>query len=82
MVLHRPWPSNFQAPFEIPDNWEFGHGDYLQIDPPSPSIIVPTDVPPEGSSKPGRKLLAGRLDRRVRVDTLPLNQMSWCILAI
>jgi Alpha/beta hydrolase of unknown function (DUF900) len=48
-----PRPSNFQAPFEIPDNWEFGHGDYLQIDPPSRSIIVPTDVPPEGSNKPG-----------------------------
>jgi hypothetical protein len=48
-----PRPSNFQAPFEIPDNWEFGHGDYLQLDPPSPSIVVPTDVPPDGSSKPG-----------------------------
>jgi hypothetical protein len=48
-----PRPSNFQAPFEIPDNWEFGHGDYLQLDPPAPSIGVPTDVPPDGSSKPG-----------------------------
>lgn len=48
-----PRPSNFQSPFEIPDNWEFGHGDYLQLDPPSPSIVVPTDVPPDGSSKPG-----------------------------
>jgi Alpha/beta hydrolase of unknown function (DUF900) len=47
-----PQPSNFQAPFEIPDNWDFGHGDYLQLDPPSPSIVVPTDVPPDGSSKP------------------------------
>jgi hypothetical protein len=48
-----PWPSNFQAPFEIPANWEFEHDDYLQLDPPSASIIVPTDIPPDGSSKPG-----------------------------
>jgi hypothetical protein len=48
-----PWPSNFQAPFEIPDNWEFEHDDYLQLDPPSASIVVPTDIPPDGSSKPG-----------------------------
>src|SRR3984885_12013984 len=47
-----PRPRNFQAPFEIPINWDFGHGDYLQLDPPAPSILVPTDVPPEGSSKP------------------------------
>ena len=48
-----PWPVNFQAPFEIPDNWEFRHDDYLQLDPPSPSIAVPTDVPVDGSSPPG-----------------------------
>jgi Alpha/beta hydrolase of unknown function (DUF900) len=48
-----PRPSNFQAPFEIPDSWDFNHDDYLQLDPPSPSIMVPTDVPPDGSSKPG-----------------------------
>lgn len=48
-----PRPINFQAPFEIPDNWDFGHGDYLQLDPPSPYIVVPTDVPADGSSKPG-----------------------------
>lgn len=48
-----PWPSNFEAPFEIPDNWEFEHDDYLQLDPPSASIVVPTDIPPDGSSKPG-----------------------------
>jgi hypothetical protein len=48
-----PWPSNFEAPFKIPDNWDFGHGDYLQLDPPSPSIKVPTDVRPNGSPEPG-----------------------------
>jgi hypothetical protein len=48
-----PWPSNFNAPFEIPDNWNFGHGNYLQIDPPpAPFIATPTDVPPNGSALP------------------------------
>jgi hypothetical protein len=49
----RPWPANFQAPFEIPDNWNFGHGNYLQIDPPpTPSIAIPTEVPPNGAALP------------------------------
>ncbi|MGA2883191.1 MAG: alpha/beta hydrolase [Bryobacteraceae bacterium] len=48
-----PWPGNFQSPFEIPDNWDFGHGDYLQMDPPAPSIVVPADVPPNGYPEPG-----------------------------
>ncbi len=47
------WPSNFQAPFEIPDNWNYQHGDYLHIDtPPVPSIAIPIDVPPNGSPEP------------------------------
>lgn len=48
-----PTPANFRAPFEIPDNWNFGHGSYLEIDPPPPpSIPIPTDVPPNGSPEP------------------------------
>jgi alpha/beta hydrolase family protein DUF900 len=48
-----PWPGNFHAPFEIPDNWNFGHGNYLQIDPPpTPSIAMPADVPPNGAALP------------------------------
>jgi hypothetical protein len=47
-----PRPGNFQAPYEIPDNWNFDHGDYLQLDPASPGIGVPTDVPPNGSGEP------------------------------
>src|SRR5579872_1091201 len=48
-----PPPANFHAPFEIPDNWDFGHGSYLEIDPPPPpSIAIPTDVPPNGSPEP------------------------------
>jgi hypothetical protein len=47
-----PLPVNFHAPFEIPDNWNFGHGNYLQIDPASPPIAIPQDVPPNGSEQP------------------------------
>ena len=25
------WPGNFGAPFMIPDDWNFDHGNYLQI---------------------------------------------------
>ncbi len=49
----KPRPGHFEAPFEIPGNWNFGHGDYLQIDPPPPPrIATPTDVPPDGSALP------------------------------
>lgn len=49
----RARPANFRPPFEIPDNWNFGHGSYLQIDPPpAPAIALPTEVPPNGSPYP------------------------------
>jgi hypothetical protein len=48
-----PRPGNVQSPFEIPDNWRFGHGDYLRIETPSPPIPMPADVPPDGSPPPG-----------------------------
>lgn len=49
----KPRPANFQANFEIPSNWNFGHHHYLQIDPPPPPVIaVPADVPPDGSLLP------------------------------
>jgi len=48
-----PWPANFQAPFEIPDNWKFEHGNYLQIDYPEPARLpLPVNVPPQGSPPP------------------------------
>ena len=48
-----PWPTNFRSPFEIPDNWKYEHGNYLQIDPPPvPVLPIPTIVPPNGSPKP------------------------------
>jgi hypothetical protein len=48
-----PWPANFQAPFAIPDNWNFEHGHYLQIDYPEPDRLpLPVNVPPQGSPSP------------------------------
>jgi hypothetical protein len=49
----RPWPVPFQAPFQIPDDWDFGHGDYLRTDNGSQVLIpVPADVPPQGTPRP------------------------------
>ncbi len=57
-ALGRTGPSvsslaNFQAPFEIPDNWNFDHGNYLGINPP-PAPVLPllTDLPPNGAPVP------------------------------
>jgi pimeloyl-ACP methyl ester carboxylesterase len=48
-----PWPANLQAPFEIPDEWKFEHGNYLQIDTPEPPAMrLPVDVPPQGTPMP------------------------------
>lgn len=50
-----PKPGNFQSPFEIPSNWDYGHHNYLQIDPPpplAPVLPLPIDVPPEGWPEP------------------------------
>jgi hypothetical protein len=49
----KPRPGTFRAPFEIPDNWKFVHGNYLQIDqPPAPALPIPTEVPSNGSPLP------------------------------
>jgi pimeloyl-ACP methyl ester carboxylesterase len=49
----KPWPANFQAPFELPDDWKFVHGNYLQIDKPEPApLVLPVDVPPQGTPPP------------------------------
>ncbi len=48
-----PAPRNFQGPYEIPANWNFDHGNYLELDPAPPIIVVPTDVPPDGTPEPG-----------------------------
>jgi hypothetical protein len=50
----KPWPVNFQPPFELPNGWDYEHGNYLQIDNPAPSPLpLPVDVPPQGSPPPG-----------------------------
>lgn len=49
----KPWPANMQAPYAIPENWNYQHGNYLEIDKtPAPILPVPTDVPPNGSPFP------------------------------
>jgi pimeloyl-ACP methyl ester carboxylesterase len=49
----RTWPANFQGPFEIPDDWNFNHGNYLQIDtPPAPALSLPVNVAPQGAPAP------------------------------
>jgi len=48
-----PWPQNLRAPFKIPDNWKYQHGNYLQINvPAAPALPIPTGVPPNGSPVP------------------------------
>ena len=50
----KPWPANFQPPFEIPDGWKFEHGNYLQIDTPQPpGLTLPVEVPPQGTPPVG-----------------------------
>jgi hypothetical protein len=43
------WPANFRAPYEIPDGWNFDHGNYLQINQPAaPKMPLPVEVPGQG----------------------------------
>lgn len=49
------WPANFASPFMIPDDWNFDHGNYLQINPPPvPTLALPVDVPQAGAAEPAR----------------------------
>jgi len=49
----KPWPANFQPPYELPDDWTYQHGNYLQIDNPQPApLTLPVDVPPQGTPPP------------------------------
>ncbi len=38
-------PANYLPPCQIPDPWNFGHGDYLRTKPPAPTIIPPPAPP-------------------------------------
>jgi len=50
----KTWPGNFAPPYEIPDDWDFNHGNYLEIDaPPVPVLPLPVNVPPQGAPEPG-----------------------------
>jgi pimeloyl-ACP methyl ester carboxylesterase len=41
-----PAPRNFQPPFQVPDAWDYGHGDYLQTQPPAPGpLSPPAEIP-------------------------------------
>jgi hypothetical protein len=49
----KPWPANFEAPFQIPGNWGYGHHDYLQDNPPYAGNPVGTvNVPANNSAPP------------------------------
>lgn len=49
----KPWPTTFQAPFQIPDNWGYGHHHYLQDNPLySGSALGNTNVPVNNSPYP------------------------------
>jgi pimeloyl-ACP methyl ester carboxylesterase len=49
-------PCNFRAPFQIPDEWKYGHGDYLRTDPAASGPLatdsgIPAPVPlPQGGA--------------------------------
>lgn len=50
----RPCPSNVDPHWQIPDDWSYGHGDYLGGT--RPKVLQPVDLPPDGrfrlNSKP------------------------------
>jgi hypothetical protein len=47
------WPSNFAAPFAIPDAWNFNHDNYLQVNQPAaPALGLPVVVPLQGAGLP------------------------------
>jgi hypothetical protein len=47
------FPGNLRSGWQIPDNWKYGHGDYLGGQPPP--LAMPVTVPPKGAPLPGPK---------------------------
>ncbi|MGC9157691.1 MAG: alpha/beta hydrolase [Terracidiphilus sp.] len=42
-------PEHYQPPCQIPEKWNYGHENYLQVQPPAPEPIpLPTDLPISG----------------------------------
>jgi len=48
-----PYPGNLRAGWQIPDNWDYGHGKYLGGSPPP--LAMPVNVPPKGAPEPVSK---------------------------
>jgi hypothetical protein len=46
--------GKIQGPWQIPDTWNYGHGDYLApgAAPGGDPFMLPVDVPPQGSADP------------------------------
>ena len=54
----RTRPEHFQSPCQIPDEWNYGHGDYLRVVPPAPQKLppdpaIPAVGPPPLGGEPG-----------------------------
>lgn len=48
-----PIPNRPTGTFQIPSQWDFGHGSYLEVDPPvQPPLPLDPVVPPEGTPPP------------------------------
>jgi pimeloyl-ACP methyl ester carboxylesterase len=45
-------PPNFEPPNQIPDSWNYGHGDYLRTLPPAQALIPPPTAVPESGPIP------------------------------
>jgi hypothetical protein len=50
----RPGPGNLRAPWQIPKEWKFGHGNYLEMDAAQDVAGFPQDipVPPQSTAPP------------------------------
>lgn len=45
-------PEHFQGPCQIPDEWSYGHGDYLKVEPPAPAVLPPDTMVPASGPPP------------------------------
>ncbi len=47
-------PDHYLSPCQIPDTWNYGHGNYLQVDPPAQAVIPPATMIPNSGLPPLR----------------------------
>jgi pimeloyl-ACP methyl ester carboxylesterase len=45
-------PDHYQSPCQIPDGWKYGHGSYLQVDPPAQTVLPPDTMIPNSGPPP------------------------------